>query len=70
MTPSRRRADECVSCGRALTSDEIAITKKLVNRGTQVFFCVPCLAARFKITEQDVCELIKNFKAAGCSLFD
>ena len=69
MEKPARRADECVLCGRALTSDEIAVTKKLINRGAQSFFCVPCLAARFKITEEDVYGLIENFKVAGCSLF-
>ena len=65
---SRNQA-ACIRCGRALSHDEVAITKKLINRGTQEFFCVPCLAARFKISEKDVYGLIENFKAAGCSLF-
>ena len=59
----------CVRCGKTLTNDEIAITKKLINRGAQESFCVPCLAARFHISEKDVEQLISNFKAAGCSLF-
>ena len=67
--PRRRRADQCVRCGRKLTADEIAVTKKLINRGAQEFFCVPCLAARFNISSKDVEELIDSFKAAGCSLF-
>lgn len=64
-----RRADQCIRCGKKLTGDEIAVTKKLINRGAQEFFCVPCLAARFHISEKDVEQLISNFKAAGCSLF-
>ena len=59
----------CVRCGKTLTNDEIAITKKLINRGAQEFFCVPCLAERFTITADVVEVLIKHFKAAGCSLF-
>ena len=61
--------ETCVNCGKALTNDDIAITKKLVNRGAEEFFCVPCLAERFKITVPDVEKLIENFKAAGCALF-
>ncbi len=59
----------CAQCGKALTNDEIAITRKLVNRGTERFYCIKCLAERFKISEEDVRRLIENFKAAGCSLF-
>ena len=59
----------CVCCGKKLTSDDIAITKKLINRGAQEFFCVPCLAARFNISVGDVEQLIEHFRAAGCSLF-
>ena len=59
----------CALCGRRLTSDEIAATKKLVNRGAQSFLCVPCLAKRFNITTADVQKPIEHFKDAGCSLF-
>ena len=59
----------CAQCGKELVHDEIAITQKLVNRGTERFYCTRCLAEKFKISEEDVRRLIENFKAAGCSLF-
>ncbi len=59
----------CVSCGRPLTADEIAVTKKLVNRGATSFYCVDCLAAYFAVTPDDIRERIAYFKASGCTLF-
>ena len=59
----------CVSCGRPLTADEIAVTKKLVNRGATSFSCVDCLAAFFCVTPDDIRERIAYFRASGCTLF-
>lgn len=60
---------KCAVCGKELTRDETGITKKLVNRGTETFFCKSCLAARLKISVEDIDRLIESFKNAGCSLF-
>ena len=62
-------SSKCKVCGCDLTSDEIAITRKLVNRGATEFYCVRCLAEKFKITPDDVKGLIQRFREAGCSLF-
>ena len=59
----------CAACGQALSADEIAVTKKLINRGTREFFCVKCLAARFEVTPQDILDRIAYFKETGCTLF-
>ena len=59
----------CVSCGKSVTRDEIAVTKKLINRGTAKFYCVPCLAAYFEVKEEDILERIRYFKQTGCTLF-
>ncbi len=59
----------CALCGRPLTPDEVAVTKKLVNRGAASFFCVDCLAARFDVTPDDIRERIAYFRASGCTLF-
>ena len=58
----------CVSCGRPLTADEVAVTKKLINRGATSFYCVDCLAAYFAVTPDDIRERIAYFKASGCTL--
>ncbi len=59
----------CAACGRTLTADEVAVTKKLVNRGAASFYCVDCLAAYFAVTPADIRERIAYFRAAGCTLF-
>ncbi len=59
----------CVSGNCPITADEIAVTKKLINRGTASFYCVDCLAAYFAVTPADIRERIAYFRAAGCTLF-
>ena len=60
----------CVNCGCSLSADEVAVTKKLINRGATVFFCVSCLANRFDVTLQDILDRIAYFRETGCTLFD
>ncbi len=61
--------EHCMTCGKALTSNEIGLHKKLVNRGSTEFMCKKCLSAHFKITEEQCDELIEKFKRSGCILF-
>lgn len=63
-------AETCLQCGKLLTRDEVAITRKLINRGSTVFYCVPCLAAYFEVRPEDIRERIDYFRATGCTLFD
>jgi hypothetical protein len=63
-------SEVCVSCGRPVTRDEIAVTKKLINRGTDRFYCVSCLAAYFEVKPEDIEERIRSFKQMGCTLFE
>jgi len=60
----------CRNCGRVLTRDEVAVTKKLINRGAKEFFCVSCLAAYFEVRPEEIEERIAYFRAAGCTLFE
>ena len=62
--------ETCVSCGRTLTRDEIAVTKKLINRGAVKFYCIPCLAAYFEVKPEDIEERIRYFRQMGCTLFE
>lgn len=62
-------SEACKKCGRPLTPDEIAVTKKLINRGATEFFCVDCLAAFFSVTPDDIRERIAYFRQMGCTLF-
>ena len=61
--------NECAGCGRELTKDEIALTKKLINRGIEKFFCLTCLAKSFSVSEELLKEKIEQFKRMGCTLF-
>ena len=60
----------CASCGASLSRDEIAVTKKLINRGATAFFCISCLAKHFDVTPQDIQDRIAYFREMGCTLFD
>ena len=60
---------KCARCGRELTADETGLSRKLISRGTIVFYCLSCLSCRFHTTPAQLQDLIANFRAAGCSLF-
>ena len=62
--------ERCENCRRRLTPDEVALTKKLVNRGTTRFWCITCLAEHFQVTKADLEQKILDFRAMGCTLFD
>lgn len=59
----------CHSCQSALSQDEIALTKKLINRGTTKYYCISCLAKAFDVSERDLENKIQYFKDSGCTLF-
>ena len=59
----------CLQCGRALTADEIAVYRKLVNRQAEKFMCKTCLAAYFEVSEEKIDQKIEQFKRYGCMLF-
>ena len=61
--------DNCMNCNRPLEHDEIALTRKLINRGATEFMCLTCLAARFNVSEDILEEKIEHFKKQGCTLF-
>ena len=46
------------------------MTRKMINRGAETFYCLACLADHFELTEEILREKIKEFKAMGCTLFD
>ena len=49
--------------------DDVAMTRKMINRGTETFYCLSCLADHFELTEDILREKIKEFRAMGCTLF-
>lgn len=60
----------CRECGRPLSRDEVAVTKKLINRGAEEFMCVDCLARYFEVKPADILERIAHFRVMGCTLFE
>ena len=61
--------EQCCSCGHPLEPDEIALTKKMINRGTDRYFCLSCLADHFEVTEDVLRQKIREFREMGCTLF-
>ena len=59
----------CSVCGAPLVPDEIALTRKLINRGAREFQCMNCLAAFFGCDTQLLYEKIDQFRRSGCVLF-
>ncbi|MCR5296966.1 MAG: hypothetical protein K6E17_06115 [Clostridiales bacterium] len=59
----------CTVCGRPLIPDEIAMTRKMINRGARQFLCLTCLSRRFDVPEDVLREKIEEFREMGCTLF-
>ncbi len=60
----------CAVCGRRTSSDERALTKKMINRGAEEFLCLDCMAQKFEVSVDSLREKIVEFKEMGCTLFD
>ncbi len=60
---------KCRECGRELIPVEIALTKKLINRGAESFFCKGCLSVFYGVSERKLDEMVEQFIAQGCALF-
>ena len=58
---------ECMQCHRALQNVEIALTKKLINRGATRFLCLNCLGKKFGVSEETLLQKAKEeyVKATG-----
>lgn len=59
----------CDKCGKKLTKEEIALTKKLISRNAIEFLCLDCLADYLGTTKEALLEKIEQFKEEGCELF-
>lgn len=59
----------CCGCAVSIEKDEVAITKRLINRGTTSYYCRTCLADAFGVTTEDIDRCIQHYKRIGCTLF-
>ena len=66
---SAPESDRCCVCGAPLVPDEIALTRKLINRGAQQFQCMDCLAAVFGCRTGLLQQKITQFRRQGGALF-
>ena len=61
----------CYKCGKEdLSGDELAIYRKLINRGAAEFLCIDCLAEFFRCDKSEIEARIKYCRDSGeCTLF-
>ena len=61
--------NKCILCDSQLRNDDMGATKKLINRGTTEYMCIPCLAKKFGVAEELLLEKIEYWRESGCTLF-
>lgn len=59
----------CCECGKALSKDEIALNKKLIDKNIKSFMCLECMSEHFGCEAADLQIKIDEFKEQGCTLF-
>lgn len=65
----KSRQDVCIKCGKPVSRDERGLTKKFINRGTENYFCIHCLAEHLGVSTRLLENKIKQFRDMGCTLF-
>ncbi len=64
-----RKAKICADCGKPISKDEVALSRKLIDPDTEEYYCLTCMAENFGCTEEDLRIKIQEFKEQGCTLF-
>ena len=61
---------KCCFCKTEIKKkDLIALNQKLFSKDTKDYYCLPCMAQYFEVTEEDLLNKIEAFKEDGCELF-
>lgn len=60
----------CYVCGKVLSKNEIGLSKKLIGKSTDKFYCIDCLAEQLEVTTEELLDKIEEFKDEGCTLFE
>lgn len=63
------RMQVCKHCSKALTTNEIAISMRLLGRDGRNLFCRECLAKELKVDVTVIDKKIEQFRAMNCPLF-
>ncbi len=61
---------KCQDCVQELTGDEIGLSIKLGGRQSKVRRCLVCQAAYYRVEVSQLKELIEQYRADGCVLFE
>ena len=60
----------CYVCGKeSLSKNEIGLTRKLLNKNADKFYCLDCLADYLEVDTEFLLDKIEEFKEQGCTLF-
>lgn len=59
----------CCDCDKNLSKDEVALSRKMLGRNIESFFCLECLAIFIECDVASLKEKILVFKEQGCTLF-
>ena len=66
----KQRKQICRDCGVALTSDDIAIYRKMVFREAKEYLCMTCLADDLGVPRKRLEDIAAYYHRTGfCSLF-
>lgn len=60
----------CEKCGAEIGQLDVALTKKLINRGADRFYCKKCLASCFRVSEDYLIEKAIEYQKQECKLFE
>jgi len=67
---SRGKQVNCAYCGKEkLSKNDIGLNKKLIHPQVEQMMCLTCMAEYFETTEEELVEMIEEFKRQGCALF-
>ena len=64
-----RKKSACTDCEKAISKDEVALSRKLIDVDTEEFYCLTCMAENFGCTVEELQIKIQEFKEQGCTLF-
>lgn len=66
----KKAEKNCYVCGKKqLSKDEVGLTKKLIDKNADKFYCMSCLAEYLEVSEEELSAKVEEFKMQGCTLF-